>query len=302
MAIVINGRDFVLSNGLVRTISLRNDIIDNIDNPEDVLRKIIDTRLPADLLVFPQRLDDSSPRYPYHTEWDNLAAVKISTYEEWLKKQIHQNARNKVRKAQKSGVVVRAERLSTQVVRGLVDIFNETAFRRGRRYSYFGRNAETVEKEWSTDTGRSLFLVAYHQEEIIGFIQLVFGENLARTSGTVAKLAHRDKAPMNALIAKSVEVCEAKNIRYLVYGKYTYGRKGKDSLTEFKRSNGFQKIERLIYYVPLSIRGRVGLSLGLHHGLSERIPTRLHNAYTLCRSYWYAKIGKKNLSGNLISE
>lgn len=290
MAIVINGRDFVINKSMLRTISLRNDIIDDIGDPAVVLHTIHDSHLPADLLVFPQRLDDPSPRYPYHMEWDNLAAVKISTYEEWLKKQIHQNARNKIRKADKSGVIVRAESLSTQVIQGMVDIFNETAVRRGRRYSYFGRDAETVKKEWSADAGRSIFLVAYHQEEIIGFIQLVFGEGLARTSGTVAKLAHRNKAPMNALIAKSVEVCAERNIHYLVYGKFSYGKKGEDSLTEFKRNNGFQKIERPVYYAPLSIRGRVGLFLGMHHELSERLPVRLYNALTTFRSFWYSRV------------
>ncbi len=133
----------------------------------------------------------------------------------------------------------------------MVDIFNETAVRRGRRYSYFGRDAETVKKEWSADAGRSIFLVAYHQEEIIGVIQLGFGDGLARTRGPVAKLAHRNKAPMNALIAKSVEVCAERNIHYLVYGKFSYGKKGEDSLTEFKRNMDFRKLSDLFTTHPL---------------------------------------------------
>jgi hypothetical protein len=292
VAIIIDGKDFVISKGIVRTLSLRNDIVDSVGDPEILLDSIRKMRLPVDLLEFPQSLDDPSPGFPYPMELDNLAAVKISTYEEWLK-QIHTNTRKKIKKAQKCGVVVKTENLSRQLVQGMADIFNETAVRRGRRYSYFGRDLDTVEKEWSADAGRNIFLVAYYQDDIIGFFQLSFSDHVARASGTIAKLAHRDKAPMNALVAKSVEVCVDRNIRYLVYGKYAYGKKGEDSLTEFKRNNGFQRIERPMYYVPLSFRGRIGLLLGLHHGLSERMPVRLYNTLSKLRSLWYERLDGK---------
>lgn len=285
----IEGREFRITNGFLRTLSLRDDKIDEIGNPELIISACRKQHIPADMLMFTQQLTELTPNYSYYMEWDNLAAVPISTYEHWLKNQIHQNTRNKIRKASKSGVVVKVESISRKLAEGLVSIFNESKVRRGKLYSYYGKDVDTVEKEWSTDINRSKFLVAYYQDEIIGFIQLVYNEILARTSGTIAKLSHRDKAPMNALFAKAVEICAENGIRYLVYGKYIYGEKGDDSLTEFKKKNGFQKIEIPTYYVPLSLRGKIGLQLGLHHGISGALPSNIKNIVFRLRSVWYER-------------
>ena len=45
--------------------------------------------------------------------------------------------------------------------------------------------------------------------------------------GIIAKIKHRDKAPMNALVAKAVEICAENKIPYLVYDKAYYGKKRK---------------------------------------------------------------------------
>ena len=171
----------------------------------------------------------------------------------------------------------------------MVGIFNETPLRRGRLYSYYGKDVETVQKEWSKDSKRNDFLVAYNQNEIIGFIQLVYGEGYARTSGTVAKISHRDKAPMNALISKAVEICAEKKIPFLVYGRYVYGNKGEDSLTIFKKKNGFQKIDVPKYYIALSVRGKIALWLGLHHGILKRLPSGVQRSLFRIRSLWYER-------------
>ena len=92
---------------------------------------------------------------------------------------------------------------------------------------------------------------------------------------------------MNAILSKSVELCAAKGIPLLVYGQFIYGRKGEDSLTVFKMHNGFKRIEIPRYYVPLSIRGRVGLCLGLHRGLSNFLPGPVLRLALKVRSKWY---------------
>ena len=115
-------------------------------------------------------------------------------------------------------------------------------------------------------------MVAHHQNLLVGFVKLIVSEDIARTSGTVAREAQRDKSPMNALLAECVRLCASMKIPLLVYGKFTYGRKGETSLTEFKKHNGFKKLEVPRYYIPLSARGRIGLRLGLHRSLIDVIP------------------------------
>lgn len=285
--LTIGGKCFCIHQGIVRVLALRDEFTDDLSDPESIVREIQERSLPVDLLTFLQRPPETCPKFPYFIQWDNLAVVKISTYGNWFKNQIHQNTRNKIRKAEKNGVVVRVEHFSDKLAAGLVDLFNETPIRRGRRYSYYGWNLEMVRRGWATDLDRSLWLVAYYQEELIGFIKLVFGDRIARTSGTVAKQAHRDKAPMNALFAKSVEQCASRGVPLLVYGKFTYGRKGEDSLTTFKRYNGFQRLDVLRYYVPLSGRGRIGLRLGLHQDASDMVPLPVLRFLLKIRSKWH---------------
>ena len=114
-------------------------------------------------------------------------------------------------------------------------------------------------KDWSKDIDLSTFLGAYYDDELIGFIKLLNAGKFMRTSGTIAKIKYRKKSPMNALIAKAVEICEMKNSAYLVYGKFVYGKKGPDGLSDFKRYNGFQKIDLPRYYIPLNIKGNIYL-------------------------------------------
>jgi hypothetical protein len=286
-AVTIEGLKFRIESGLVRTLSLWDYVLDDIRDPELICRKVRQQGLPADMLTFAQAIPDLAPRFKYAMEWDNIAALPITTHAAWLKSQVHPNTRNKINKANREGVVVKVEPFSRTLAEGLVGVFNETAIRRGKRYDYFGRDLQSVEKEWGTDLDRSDFLVAYCENEVVGFIKMVYGAACARTSGTVSKIAWRRKAPMNALFSKAVEVCAAKKIPYLVYGKFDYGKKGEDSLTEFKRNNGFQKVGIPRYFVPINTRGKIGLKLGLHHGLIDLIPHRLQRNLLNIRTSWY---------------
>src|SRR5438552_1655252 len=83
---------------------------------------------------------------------------------------------------------------------------------------------------------------------------------------------HHDKRPANALIAKAVEICEAKGVRYLTYGNFHYGNKGIDRLLEFKIRNGFEAILMPRFYVPLTLKGALCMRLRLHRGLLGILP------------------------------
>jgi hypothetical protein len=288
MSIVeIDKQEFRINQGLLRILSLREDLLDKVEDPYAVVDLCRKNHVPADILTFTQHLPDLSPKFEFHMEWDNIAAIPISTYENWLYRQVHQNTRKRIRKAHKSGVNIEVRDFNETLIRGLVDIFNETPVRRGRRFPYFGKTEADVENEWSPDLERSEFIVADYNEEIIGFIKFLYCESYARASGTLTKLSHRDKSPMNALIAKAVEICVEKKIPYLIYGKYVYGKKGEDGLTDFKRHNGFQRINVPRYYIPLSLRGTIGLKLGLHHGILTLLPSGVLRELSAIRSLWY---------------
>ncbi len=202
-------------------------------------------------------------------------------------KQIPQQTRNKVRKAQKKGVVVHVEPFNDKLIADLVGMFNESPFRQGRPNRYYGWDDEMVRRVWKTDLDRSVWIVAYYDGEMIGFIKLILGNGIARTSGTIAKMAHRDRAPMNAILAKSIEVCAERGISHLVYGQFIYGRKGEDSLTIFKVNNGFKRFDIPRWYIPLSLWGHTALRLGLYKELIELVPTPLLKMIRTVKNKWY---------------
>jgi hypothetical protein len=90
------------------------------------------------------------------------------------------------------------------------------------------------------------------------------------------------------LIARAVERCEARKCNYLIYGKYNYGTT-KSSLAEFKRRNGFEHILVPKYYIPLTVKGRVSLKLGLHRGARALVPSPLLVLFRRLRSHFYQR-------------
>src|SRR5687768_3611532 len=77
-----------------------------VERPDDFISALRSERVEIDAFTFIQRLTDTSPRFTYRMEWDNLAAVPVSSFEHWFTQQINRKTRNMIRKAEKSGVTV----------------------------------------------------------------------------------------------------------------------------------------------------------------------------------------------------
>src|SRR5262249_25408926 len=157
------------------------------------------------------------PEFPFHSEWEGVAALPVTTFDHWISKQVTPTARNKIRKAQKSGVAVREVHYDDDFIRGMTDIFNETPIRQGRRFWHYGKDFATVKQQFSRYVFREDLLGAYYRDELIGFVMLGNAGRYGYLGQILSKIAHRDKAPNNALIAKAVEVCQRRQMPYLVY-------------------------------------------------------------------------------------
>jgi hypothetical protein len=243
-----------------------------------------------DLFTFIQRLSDIAPKYGYAMEWDNMAALRVSTFEHWMRHQVDFKVRNKVRKAEKNGIVTREVPFDDSFVEGIMAIYNESPVRQGKRFWHYGKDTEAVRRMNGTFMEQSIFIGAYFEDKLIGFVKLVTDENQSQAGlmQIVSMIRHRDKAPTNALIAQAVRSCAQRNIPHLWYANFTYGKKQRDSLADFKLHNGFQKVEIPRYYVPLTVAGRVALHLGLQHSVSERVPEWVGRRYRRIRSLWYS--------------
>lgn len=240
----------------------------------------------ADLFTFAERLPRTEPRFPYHTEWDSVAAIRLTTFDEWWRGVISTNARKNVRKAIKRGVTTRVVAFDDDLVRGIVRINNESPVRQGRRFSHYQESFEVVARKQATYPEQSAFIGAYYNDELVGFLKIVRVGKAASIMQLLTRTAHSDRRPANALIAAAVKRCAEDGMSHLIYGRFRYGKKVTGSLVEFKRRNGFEEALVPRYYVPLTAKGRICLQLGLHRGLAGVLPEPIQSALRALRRRW----------------
>ncbi len=279
----IGGQTYSIVKGPVTVVGLEDDWYEDVRDPESVIETLRTSHgFKPDIFTFWQRLPDVDPRYPFHIEWEEIAVLPIKSYEHWWNHQIKSRVRNLIRKSEKEGIQVREAVYDDDFVRGMTAIFNEAPVRQGRRFWHYGKDFETVKRQFSRFLHREEMIGAYYREELIGFVMLGNAGNFGLTGQIISSLKHRDKATNNALIAKSVEVCEKKHLAYLVYLYWS-----DDSLAEFKRRSGFEKTRVPRYFVPLTMKGRLALKLGLHRGWKAAIPDRIRIPLKKLRRSWY---------------
>ncbi len=285
----VGDKEIKVQGHIVRIARVADEGFQFVANPESVLEGLQRALVRIDLFTFVQRLPETSPKYGYPMEWDNVAALPITTFDHWWTEQIGFKARNKAKQSHKKGVSVREVGFDDALVRGIQGIYNECPVRQGRLFPHYGKDLETVRKMSATFLESSIFIGAYLGEKLIGFVKLTVDEarSQAATMHILAMVQHRDKAPTNALIAQAVRSCAERGIPYLVYSKFAYGKKRQDSLSDFKKSNGFQRIDVPRYYLPLTSIGHIALRLGLHHRVLDYFPESVIARFRELRSAWY---------------
>jgi hypothetical protein len=283
------GLDIVVEGSLFRTARLDLDKYHFVDDPEALIEGLRKCGRRIDLFTFLQRLPEAAPKFTYPMELDNLAAIPISTFDHWWTKQIGFKGRNKAKQAEKKGVKVREIPFDDALVKGIWEVYNECPVRQGRRFTHFGKNIETVYKEEATFLDSSIFIGAFLDENLIGFVKLVHDQTKMQAGlmNIVSMIRHRDKAPTNALVAQAVKSCADRGIPYLVYSNFNYGKKQNDSVSDFKERNAFQRFDLPRYYVPMTAIGAGALRLGLHHEFTDRLPPHFMAKLRELRGKWY---------------
>ncbi len=277
-SIGIADRTIVMTGKWIKTAGIKDEGVvegEIVEDPAQFLTILKEWEQKPDIFTFAEKLPRVKPRFDFFFEWDNVAAVPITTFEHWWEERLPQESRKNVRRSAKRGVVVKVVQFDDELARGIHKIYANTPVRQGRPFWHHGKDFETVKREHATYLERSEFLGAYCGEELIGFIKMVYVDRIATLFHIFAAHEHHDKRPMNALVAKAVEVCAAKGMQYLIYGKYTYGNKTQSPLAEFKRRNGFEQVDFPKYYIPLTATGKVAVTLRVHRGLLGLLPPGL---------------------------
>lgn len=276
----VDGRDVYVVGKFIRIARIKGEFFgEDLSDPEDFIRTLYKINCKADILSFWQGLPPKTSRLPYYMEWDNIAAIPITTYEYWFKEQVNRMVRKNIRKSVEKGVTVRKDILSDDLLKGIHKIFNETPIRQGKTFWHYGKDIETIKREMARDLDRSEFIGAYLKDNLIGFAKIIYCKNVAHFAQILSEIKHRDKQPTTALINAAVKICIDNNIQYLSYGSYVYGNKGDDPLTEFKKHIGFLKIELPRYYVPFNRIGSLAIKMKLHRDFINILPERIVRIY-----------------------
>jgi len=77
------GQEIKVQGRLVRIARLDADGYRFLDDPEPVINGLKQCGTRIDLFSFMQRISEPTPKYAYPMEWDNLAALPVSTLENW---------------------------------------------------------------------------------------------------------------------------------------------------------------------------------------------------------------------------
>jgi hypothetical protein len=287
----LEGRKVIVRGRFCRLAEVEGEGYKSLADPKSGVAALRDSGLGADLFTFLQGPQETSPLYPYSFEWDNLAVLPISTFDQWWSKQIGFKARNKAKQAEKKGIVVREVPFNDMLVRGIWEIYNEVPVRQGRRFPHYGKSLESVRAMSATFLDSSVFIGAFDGDKLIGFIKLTMNDQRTQAGlmHILSLITYRDKAPTNALLVQAVRSCADRGVLRLVYANFAYGKKARSSLSDFKERNGFQRVDVPRYYVPLTPWGAVAFRLGLHRSFAEQMPESVAAKLRELRSRWYER-------------
>lgn len=281
---VVDGKEIVVSGKFPRIVRLKAEYYEYVEEPPGFIGHLKAAGCGADVCSFLDYTIERTPRFNLYHEWESISVVRISTYEQWWKQQIKDKTRNMVRKASKAGVELRPVEYNDAFVEGIVRMYNESPLRQGKPFWHYGKNFDQIKADHSSYLDRSEFVGAYHKEELIGFVKVVHGRGVSNLMNIISMIAHRDKAPTNALIARAVEICAQRGVSCLHYGMWS-----KRGLGDFKKHHGFERMDVIRYFTPLNVRGKIALGLKLHRKAADMVPEKLADVLVDLRTKWNAR-------------
>jgi hypothetical protein len=282
-ALTIEGKNVQVYGVFPRIAKLRSEHHEYVETLESI-RELTRLRPKADIFTFVQPVAYEGSPYPYLSRPEEIAVLTIDTYENWWTRQVNDKTRNMVRKAGKKGVTIQLVEFSDELAKGIYVIYNESPLIQGKPSKHYGKDLATLTKAHATFLEQSVFIGAFHGGTLIGFLKMIMHPNKQSASimQIISLVAHRDKAPTNALLAKAVEICAERRVRYLQYGIWS-----RRTLGEFKKHHGFKLITVPRYYAPLNLRGRMALAMRFHRRFSEFVPGSWQDTFANLRSKWY---------------
>ena len=84
----VGDRDIRVEGRLIRFARVDGEKYRFLDDPDRIVDELRAHRARVDLFTFVQKLPQTQPKHSYEFEWDNFAALPITTFENWWTQQI----------------------------------------------------------------------------------------------------------------------------------------------------------------------------------------------------------------------
>lgn len=107
--------------------------------PERIIDELRQRKAPIDLFRFQQQLPDVQQKYGYHVEWEDIAAIPLTSFEDWWENRASQVTRKNVRRSVKRGIEVRHVDFDDRLIESITRINNDTPFRTGENSGTMAR-------------------------------------------------------------------------------------------------------------------------------------------------------------------
>src|SRR5436190_15983498 len=124
----ICGRTVVVTGKWIWTAQVKDEeVVEGVivADPESFVTKLKESELKADVFTFAQRPPETTPKYDYHLEWDNWAAVRTTCFKDgW--DNLPQEPRQHVRRGARRRVVLGIVSVDDHLGTGGHRIYNET--------------------------------------------------------------------------------------------------------------------------------------------------------------------------------
>ena len=135
---VIDDKEISINGRFFRMAKLRHEWCEFLDEPAALAEKLKQHRPAPDLFTFLQEAHVPRPAFPFYRETVGASLLTIKSFDDWWEN-LHFKARNKARKAQKTGVEIHEAELNDHFVRGVEKIYNESPLRQGRKFTHYGK-------------------------------------------------------------------------------------------------------------------------------------------------------------------
>src|SRR3974377_1913563 len=98
--VLIDGREVKVQGRLCRVAHADADDYKFLKDPEAAIAKLRNSGLGIDLFTFMQQLPETTPKYSFPMEWDNMAVLPVTTFENWWSKKLRFQAPHKTKHTQ----------------------------------------------------------------------------------------------------------------------------------------------------------------------------------------------------------